>query len=232
MGKKILILLCLFVMLPAIPAAADDMPEKVIYLTFDDGPGPYTGALLDTLAKYNAHATFFLVNTGYEMDELLGRMVQEGHGVGIHSLNHDYKTLYSSEEVFWADLLGMQALIQEKTGLTTMLMRFPGGSSNTISRHCPGLMSRLTKRVTEAGFCYFDWNVDSGDAYGCADEERIFQNILKGVRGKTTAVVLQHDIQPHSVRVVERILRWGNANGYRFLPLTAEGPCCHHRVQN
>lgn len=236
MGKrKILVyVLCLLAFLPATPAAADDMPaeEKRIYLTFDDGPGPYTAKLLDVLAEHDAHATFFLVNTGYHMDSLLERMVQEGHGVGIHSLNHDFKTLYSSEEAFWEDLLGMQELIREKTGVTTMLMRFPGGSSNTISRRSPGIMSRLTRQVTEAGFCYFDWNVDSGDAYGCCDEERIYQNIIAGIRGKTAAVVLQHDIHEHSVRVVERILRWGEANGYRFLPLTADSPCCHHRVQN
>lgn len=236
MGKwKILVcVLCLLALLPEIPAAAADMPaeEKRIYLTFDDGPGPYTAMLLDVLAEHDVHATFFLVNTGYQMDHLLNRMVQEGHGVGIHSLNHDFKTLYSSEEAFWEDLRGMQDLIREKTGVTTMLMRFPGGSSNTISRQSPGIMSRLTKQVTEAGFCYFDWNVDSGDAYGCCDEERIYQNVITGIRGKTVAVVLQHDIQAHSVHVVERILRWGEENGYHFLPLTADSPCCRHRVQN
>lgn len=233
MRKILIFTLCLLAALPRLPATAQAaQPEKVIYLTFDDGPGPYTERLLDVLAQHNAHATFFLVNTGYRMDALLNRMVQEGHGVGIHSLSHDFRVIYSSEEAFWADLRGMQELIREKTGVETNLMRFPGGSSNTISRRSQGIMSRLTRQVTEAGFCYFDWNVDSGDAWGCADEEAIYRNVIGGIRGKTTAVVLQHDIHAHSVRVVERILQWGEANGYRFLALTADSPCCHHRVQN
>ena len=117
MRKILIFTLCLLAALPRLPATAQAaQPEKVIYLTFDDGPGPYTERLLDVLARHNAHATFFLVNTGYRMDALLNRMVQEGHGVGIHSLSHDFRVIYSSEEAFWADLRGMQELIREKTG--------------------------------------------------------------------------------------------------------------------
>ena len=215
----------------SIPVGAGDA-DKRIYLTFDDGPGLYTAQLLDILEQYDAKATFFVVNTGFHMDELLNRMTRQGHALGIHSYSHDFSGIYSSEKAFWQDFYQMQELLKEKTGQTTMLMRFPGGSSNTISRRSHGIMSRLTKQAVQAGFTYFDWNVDSGDGFGCRDVERIFQNVISGIQGKNMAVVLLHDLYPESVRAVERILRWGQRNGYRFLPLSADSPCCHHRVQN
>ncbi len=220
----------------AVPARADDMPqeeEKVIYLTFDDGPSAYTRQLLRVLDKYGAKATFFLVDTGLCDEELLQTMLSGGHSIGIHSQSHDFKTIYCGEDAYMEDLYAMQNLIREKAGVTTTLMRFPGGSSNTVSRrYSKGLMSRLVERVEEAGFQYFDWNVDSGDADGCLDTERIYRNVIAGIRGKKQAVVLQHDVYPCSVRAVERILLWGRENGYCFQALTTQSPVCHHTVQN
>lgn len=233
--KKLVCILSVLVFALTIPAAADDMPqqEKVIYLTFDDGPSIYTAQLLNTLAQHDAKATFFLVNTGTDMEHLLQRMVNEGHSVGIHSYSHDFKTIYSSDESFMEDLYAMQRLIYEKCGVLTTLMRFPGGGSNTVSRrYCCGIMSRLAKRVCAEGFTYFDWNVDSGDAYGCPDPEKIFQKVISGIRGKDRAVVLQHDVNGCSVQTVERIILWGKRNGYVFQALTENSDPCRHRVQN
>ena len=231
-----LLALVLLAAFGALPVAADDMPqepEKVIYLTFDDGPSAHTRQLLCLLERYDAKATFFLVNTDQCSADLLQAMAEGGHGIGVHSLSHDFKTIYSSEEAFLEDLYAMQNLIREKTGITTTLMRFPGGSSNTVSRrYSRGIMSRLVDAVTEAGFQYFDWNVDSGDAAGCLDTERIYQNVISGIRGKDRAVVLQHDVYGCSIRAVERILVWGRNNGYSFQALTAQSPVCHHPVQN
>lgn len=238
MGKKILVLLILLcaVMHVSIPAAADDMPEdgdKVIYLTFDDGPSIYTRQLLRVLDRYGAKATFFLVDTGCCDEELLRAMVRSGHRIGIHSRSHDFKTIYSSEEAFMEDLYAMQNLIREKVGLTPKLMRFPGGSSNTVSRrYSPGIMSRLTQMVEEAGFRYYDWNVDSADAAGCRDTEQIYKNVIRGIRGRDCAVVLLHDVYACNSRAVERIIIWGRENGYRFCALDDQSPQCHHPVQN
>ncbi len=216
-----------------LPVAAEKSPQNVIYLTFDDGPSVYTAQLLDILKKHDVQATFFLVNTGVDMEPLLQRMVAEGHSIGIHSYSHDFKTIYSGDEAFMEDIYAMQQTIFEKCGVATTLLRFPGGSSNTVSRrYCCQIMSRLTERVLQEGFCYFDWNVDSGDAYGCPDSEKIFQNVISGIRGKSRAVVLQHDVNGCSVKTVERIILWGKEKGYVFQPLTEQGPICRHRVQN
>lgn len=234
MGKKAICVLLVLAMAVTLPVAADDgQEEKVIYLTFDDGPGAYTGQLLDILRRQEVQATFFLVNTGYDMENLLRRMVDEGHSLGIHSYCHDFKTIYANDEALMQDIYAMQDKICDLTGVQTWLLRFPGGSSNTVScRYCRGLMSRLTKRVGEAGFAYFDWNVDSGDAYGCHDPEKIYQQVIRGIRGKKRAVVLQHDVNGCSVKTVERIIQWGRENGYCFRPLTPDSPACRHRVQN
>lgn len=204
---------------------------KVIYLTFDDGPGPYTEELLSVLAKYGVKATFFVTDSGY--DGVMKKIVDQGHSIGIHTVSHDYGEIYSSPEAFFADLHRMQDIIRENTGVTTTLMRFPGGSSNTISRRFDeGIMTLLTEAVQDAGFQYFDWNVDSNDAGGAKKAKTVFNNVTEGVSGQRISVVLQHDIHPYSVEAVEEIILWGLDNGYSFLPLQQDSPNCHHGVNN
>ena len=203
---------------------------KVIYLTFDDGPCSNTGRLLDILNQYNVKATFFVVNNGYY--DTLRRIAQEGHSLAIHTATHNYSQIYASEEAYFDDLNTMRSIIQEETGVDTTLLRFPGGSSNTVSSFNKGIMTRLTKAVTDMGYQYFDWNVDSNDAGGASSADEVFRNVVNGIGGKNTSVVLQHDIKGFSVDAVEKIIVWGIANGYTFLPLDASSPTCHHGVNN
>lgn len=210
-----------------------DPEGKVIYLTFDDGPSSHTQELLDVLEKYNAKATFFVVNTGYNMSTLLNNIVNAGHSIAIHSMSHKYEKIYQSESAFYEDLYGMQQIIKQYTGVTTTLMRFPGGSSNGVSKkYCKGIMTALTKGVTAKGFQYFDWNVDSGDAGGAKSADEVYNNVIKGIGSKKTAIVLQHDLYDYSVEAVERIIIWGLQNGYTFQALTPTSPNAHHPVNN
>jgi len=208
-----------------------DPGDKIIYLTFDDGPCKYTLTLLEVLEKYNVKATFFIVGSmgvGY-LDEIAAG----GHSIGMHSMNHEYKEIYSSEEGFFEDLYACQQLIYERTGILTTLLRFPGGSSNTVSRkHCEGIMSKLVVEVEAQGFQYFDWNVNSGDAGGTTDTDQVFKNVINGIKKHNISVVLQHDIKKYSVEAVEQIIQWGLANGYTFLPLDPTSPECHSKVNN
>ena len=206
-------------------------PErKVIYLTFDDGPGAYTEDLLRILKTYNVKATFFVVDT-YRTD-LLKRIDEDGHAIGIHSKTHSFSDIYASEEAFFEDLHGMQDVIQEHTGKTVTLMRFPGGTSNTISKFNPGIMTRLSSLVKAHGFRYFDWNVDSDDAGRARTANEVYKNVVSGVRQHDCSVVLQHDIKQYSVEAVERIVRWGLANGYEFRALDQNSPVCEHPAYN
>lgn len=126
----------------------------------------------------------------------------------------------------------MQEIIYEKTGVTTWLMRFPGGSSNTVSSFNKGIMSILTKAVEDAGYRYFDWNVDSDDAGGARKAETVLSNVTKGAARQKVSIVLQHDVHDYSVDAVEKIIRWGRENGYEFLPLSEDSPSMHHGVNN
>lgn len=203
----------------------------VIYLTFDDGPSQHTLRLLEVLERYNVKATFFVVGTagiGY-LDEIAAG----GHALAIHSNTHEYSDIYASEDAFFEDLYAIQDKIYQRTGIVTTLMRFPGGSSNAISKNYNvGIMTRLTKAVEERGFTYFDWNVDSKDAGGAKTADEVYQNVINGCRNKKASVVLQHDIHGYSVDAVERIIQWGLANGYTFAALTPDSPTAHHPINN
>ena len=204
--------------------------DKVIYLTFDDGPGPYTRQLLAVLEQYGAKATFFVVGSEYQA--VLEDIVRGGHSVGIHSVSHDYRSIYAGPEDYFRDLLSMQQIIYDQTGVKTCLMRFPGGSSNTVSRFNEGIMTYLTQAVEDCGFRYFDWNVDSDDAGRTRTAEGVFDNVIAGVKNRRVSIVLQHDIKDYSVAAVEKILIWGLENGYKFLALDMTSPMAHHGVNN
>lgn len=203
---------------------------KVIYLTFDDGPGAYTSKLLKILKKYNVKATFFVTNTSYAY--LIEDIVSDGHAIGMHSTNHNYNKIYASEEAFFADNAKMQSIIEKYSGVKSTLLRFPGGSSNKVSSFNPGIMSKLTKSVQDMGFQYFDWNVDSNDAGGAKTAQQVYENVISGVKKRSVSIVLQHDIKSFSVDAVEKIIQWGLENGYTFLPLTPSSPTAHHGVNN
>lgn len=204
--------------------------ERVVYLTFDDGPSRNTERLLDILDKYNVKATFFVINSSHS--DTIAEEFKRGHSVGIHCYTHDYRTVYANEDAYFADLEAIQDEIVKQTGERTTLLRFPGGSSNTASCFNHGIMTRLTEAVAEKGFTYFDWNVSSGDAGRATETSQVVENVINGIKMHNISVVLQHDPKDFSVDAVEEIIIWGLENGYTFLPLTHDSPICHHSVAN
>ena len=206
---------------------------KTIYLTFDDGPGPHTARLLDILKNYNVKATFFVTGYNNNYNELLKREADEGHTVGLHSYTHNYGLIYSSVDSYMEDLLRVQEKVREYTGIESKIIRFPGGSSNTISRkYKTMIMTDLTKKVEEIGFRYFDWTIISGDAGDTKDSNQIVENVISRIKENEVNVVLMHDIKPYTVDSIERIIEYGLANGYTFAPLTMESPVVHQKVNN
>lgn len=204
-----------------------------IYLTFDDGPSVYTSALLDVLKKYNVKATFFVTGSG--SDDILRREYQEGHSIGLHTYTHDYAYVYQSEENFFEDLYRIQNRVKNVTGYTSTLMRFPGGSSNTISTKYDGgqrIISKLVRSVSDKGFTYFDWNISSGDAGGASTADAVYRNVVNNLKNGGSSVILQHDTKAFSVNAVERIIKYALARGYRFDKLSASSFAAHHGVNN
>ena len=217
------------------PLRNPDVPDpegKLIYLSFDDGPGPYTDRLLDVLALYNVKASFFVTGLYPDYADCIGRAFREGHSIGVHSLSHNYRRVYASEEAFYADFGAMQEIVREQTGQETRLFRFPGGSSNTVSRFNRGIMTRLTRAMTDQGYIYFDWNVSAGDAGETSSTEQVLQNLIDGCSARRVSLVLQHDDREFSVAAVERVIIWGLTNGYGFAALDESGPVVHHNLAN
>lgn len=210
---------------------------KSIYLTFDDGPSSYTNTLLDILDKYNVKATFFVTNQGFtkSYDDVILREYQSGHTVGLHSNTHYYPYIYSSVNNYLEDLYAIQSKVKRITGITSMIMRFPGGSSNTVSKNYDlktHIMSKLTSEVEKRGFHYVDWNIVSGDAGETTDTNVVIANVESHLGNNNTYVVLQHDIKKFSVDAVESIIKYGLAHGYTFRNITMNSPVVHHRINN
>ncbi len=214
------------------PSQPAESNGHTIYLTFDDGPGPYTERLLDILKAHDAKATFFVTHVFSQYENLLKREAKEGHSVAVHSYSHDYNKIYASDEAYWADFDAMQEVIEKQTGEKTTLFRFPGGSSNTVSNAVPGMMTLLVKEANAKGLHYFDWNVASGDAGATTSSATVLQNCKVGAANHKNAVILCHDVKEYTVNAMEEFITWGLQNGYTFAALTPESDGAHHQVKN
>ena len=179
---------------------AEENDQLKVYLTFDDGPSDNTSAILDTLAKYNVKATFFVVGkTDDQSKEMYQRIVNEGHTLGMHSYSHKYSVVYDSLDAFETDFNQLQSYLYDITGQECRLYRFPGGSSNQVSNTD---MSEFIRFLNEEGVTYFDWNVSSGDATSQAyTADELLNNVLTDVPKYETSVVLMHDSNTKSTTV-------------------------------
>lgn len=206
--------------------------KGVIYLTFDDGPSEYTNSLLDTLNKYDVKATFFV--TGFGDDAVIKREYDEGHTVALHTLSHNYAHIYANLDNYFGDLAGISNRVKNITGVESKILRFPGGSSNTVSRRYDGktrIMSTLTREVEARGYHYFDWNVDSDDAGRAKDAGTVYNNVISRLHDGQN-VILQHDVKPYSVEAVGAIIEYALSNNYVFDTISMETPVVHHSVNN
>jgi len=174
--------------------------HRKVYLTFDDGPSENTAKILDILKERGIKATFFVIgNEEEEAKELYQRIVDEGHTLGMHSFTHKYDVIYQSLDAYVEDMTRLQSYLEDITGVTTNLIRFPGGSSNHVSNVD---MKELIRYVNEHGFTYFDWNVASGDATSQVyTPDELVQNVINDVVRYDTSVVLMHDSSAKSTTV-------------------------------
>lgn len=170
----------------------EDGSIRKVYLTFDDGPSGNTERILDILAQYDVKATFFVVGKEEEKyQELYKRIVAEGHTLGMHSYSHKYDEIYQSVDSYAEDLSKLQEFLYETTGVWCRYCRFPGGSSNTVSRVD---MYDLITYLDEQDITYFDWNIASGDASNSyISKEAIISNCMANLPKYQESIILMHD---------------------------------------
>ncbi len=196
---------------------------KTVYLTFDDGPGPYTEKLLGYLREYNVKATFFVTNQMPRYKYLIKKIADDGHTLGVHTLTHQWN-IYSSRESYLKDFNTMHKIIKDETGIDTKIFRFPGGTNNTVSRsYSKGIMATMSKTMTDMGYSYYDWNVDCCDTLGYSSTQ-IANTTISQLKNRKTSIVLMHDIKNTTVEAVKNIIRFGLDNGYEFMAIDESTP--------
>lgn len=207
-----------------------DTNVRKVYLTFDDGPSGNTNRILDILAEYDVKATFFVV--GKEEEEyqaLYKRIVEEGHTLAMHSYSHKYNEIYQSVESYSADLSKLQEFLYDTTGVWCRYCRFPGGSSNTVSRVD---MHELIAYLDEQDMSYFDWNVSSGDAASSyISPEDIIRNCTAKLRDYDEAIILLHDASDKNSTVQalpELIEKIQAMEDTKIVPITDDTERIHH----
>ena len=210
--------------------------KGVIYLTFDDGPSStITPKVLDILKKEKIKATFFVLNYSKSNEKLIKRIVKEGHTIGIHGYSHEYSKIYKSKNAFFNNVYSLQEKIEKSTGVKTKYMRFPGGSSNTVSRHYnKGIMTLLTGRMLGKGFKYYDWNVSSGDAGGAKNSNDVYRNVTRNLSKKRGNMVLCHDYAGNTktLKALPSIIKYAKKHGYKFKAIDDNTPLYNHHVNN
>lgn len=204
---------------------------RKVYLTFDDGPSIYTEEILDILDEYDVKATFFVTGTCADNNpERYKEIVDRGHTLAMHTYSHVYSDIYKNKENFVRDFTKLRSFLTETTGVTPTIYRFPGGSSNTVSRTD---MDELCKYLEDNNVTYFDWNVSSGDATSqSVSASRITNNVIAGVDNKPIAVVLFHDTSAkHSTvealpGIIEQLQAMDNVE---ILPITEDTEVIQHK---
>ena len=202
----------------------EPMPEKWVCLTFDDGPSKTTPDVLAALNAAGVRATFFVVATGYNEKylPLLAEAEAAGHQIAFHSASHEYSDIYRSPDAYWQDLALLKERIAPYVDAESIrYLRFPGGSTNTVSRRYggKGLMKQLKAEVEQKGWHWVDWNVCAEDAVGGHPSAgTIYRNVVRETGEQTQCIVLMHDsATTHTTaEALPDIIQWYRDQGFTF----------------
>ncbi|CAL9546167.1 glycosyltransferase [Streptomyces cellulosae] len=211
-------------------AATLRVPDHRLVLTFDDGPDPtWTPKVLDVLKKHDAHAVFFVTGTmASRYPDLVKRMVDEGHEVGLHTFNHPDLSLQSKKRIDW-ELSQNQLAITGAAGIRTSLFRPPYSS---FSDAMDNESWPVTQYIGSRGYLTVVNNTDSEDWKRPGVDEIIRRATPKGGEG---AIVLMHDSggdRSQTLAALDRFLPDLKAKGYTFANLTEalDAPSAHSPV--
>ena len=206
---------------------------KKIYFTFDDGPSIYTDRILDIFDSYGLKATFFVLAKDDETSlKAYKRIVDEGHTLALHSYSHRYNELYASLDSFKEDVSKLQEYLYDITGIWCRIYRFPGGSSNRVSK-VP--MSECIDYVNGAGITYFDWNISSEDAVAgrMLSVDTIVRNCTVSLDKYDECVILMHDsaLRKSTVDALVPLIEYLNSRGdCEILPITEDTVPVQHTL--
>jgi peptidoglycan-N-acetylmuramic acid deacetylase len=184
-----------------------DVNKKVIYLTFDEGyENGYTAKILDTLRDNNVKAAFFITGPYLnEHQDLVRRMVEEGHTVGNHTIHHPSLPEKSDSEIE-EEVLGLERAFTEKFGAKMKFLRPPKGeySERTLS-----ITSKLGYCNLFWSFAYDDWHRDK-----IRGPEYAYKMVMKNLHNGE--VMLLHAVSKDNADALDMIIKGVIQNGYEF----------------
>ena len=198
---------------------------KIAYLTFDDGPYYNTHKVLDVLKKYKVKATFFTIgldkddcydNKKESCKELYLKEVEEGHTIANHTYSHlIFKGLYTSADSFIEQVKKQEKLIKERTGVTTNIVRFPGGSGTA---NAYGIKDQAINKLRENGYGWVDWTAQDGDGGWVATGDIAWNNLVKEIN-EDIEVIVFHDYSTQTLSILPKTIEYLQNKNYILLPL-------------
>ncbi|MFD8049579.1 glycosyltransferase [Streptomyces chartreusis] len=206
------------------------VPDNSVVLTFDDGPDPeWTPKVLDALKRNNAHAVFFITGTmASRYPDLVQRMVDEGHEIGLHTFNHPDLSYQSKKRIDW-ELSQNQLALAGSVGIRSSLFRPPYSSKsvNMDNNSWP-----VTEYIGSRGYITVVNDTDSEDWRKPGVEEIVRNSMPKSGKG---AIVLMHDSggdRHQTVQALDKYIPQLQARGYEFQNLTEalDAPSAHTQV--
>ncbi len=224
------ILLLLNIFIDARVYAFDETPQgKIVYLTFDDGPIPIvTDKILDVLKAEDIKATFFVVGKEIEeREQILKRIYEEGHTIGLHTYTHNFNKLYRSSDIFISEMLKEQDMIRQLLDITPKVVRFPGGSAGRMTQD---LLDRLHNNEMKV----FDWNVDLQD--GVQDGISVQQIVENGTNFNpkfSRVIILAHtnSNNMNTAKALPEIIRYYKERGYEFAPIGEDTKEYYYKIK-
>lgn len=193
--------------------------EKVVYLTFDDGPSKtVTPLLLDLLKQENIKATFFVLGARADLNpDILRREYKEGHFIANHGYSHIYGNIYATPEAVLEEYNKTKQTISRilETDYDGHLFRFPGGSTGGKYKN---IKAQAKNILDENNIAYIDWNSLSSDAAGAKTKEAIIENTKQTVENKNSVVILMHDAGDKilTYEALPEIISYLREQGYTF----------------
>ncbi|WP_054743760.1 polysaccharide deacetylase family protein [Cellulosilyticum ruminicola] len=226
-----LFLAFLLIFEPMQAAQLSSTEEKLVYLTFDDGPTPkITEEILDILESNNVKATFFIVGKEIKGREaILKRIYEEGHGIGLHTYSHDFKKIYTSCDAFISEMDQNLTIINEVLGTTLDIkaIRFPGGSSGRLTK-------AWLETLTAKGYQIYDWNVDLQDGVkGNLSPIELVRNGTKFMDKSSRKIILAHcnTNNQNTCKALPNLIKYYKEQGYTFKIIDATTPPYYYRIK-
>jgi peptidoglycan-N-acetylglucosamine deacetylase len=191
--------------------------QQSVYLTFDDGPNENTEGILNVLERYDAKATFFMLEPNMKrFKDSVEDMAAEGHAVGMHGVTHDASKFYQSSQSVVGELKKGQETLESITGIHSNLIRVPYGS-------VPNMTPAYREAVDQAGFHMWDWNIDSED-WRLLSEEYV-PNVMDQINDfpykESPKIILLHE-KDVTLEYLEELLIDLTEKGYSMKALTEQ----------